>query len=74
MSAPEDKQQDVERGGKARRTYASLECCYGFVVRGASRDDAVVSICPGAERTYWRHVGTGRPTAKDALYEKVEET
>lgn len=71
MSTAEDKQQARETGGAARRTYASLEACMGFSEYQTPNGDHVVAICPGAEVTRWRFVGSGKPTTKDASYERM---
>lgn len=64
-----------EDGGKARRTYASLEACRGFQLNqgGQRGTGVVVSVHIMDTRSYWRHVGSGKWNAADAQYEKVDE-
>lgn len=67
MSAEKDTRAVVDTGNVARRTYASLECAWGF------RQESGDTVSIGAmERTYWCHVGIGKATAKEAWYERVE--
>jgi hypothetical protein len=77
MSGTKDTEKAREDGGKARRTYATLVFARGMQYEKPRMYDgtqrAVVSIAPMLDRTYWIHVGGGKATSSDALYEKVEE-
>lgn len=56
--------------GRARRSHAALLTARGYRVEMGK--DAMVSVCPMTERTYWRHVGGGKWNSPGAEYEKVE--
>lgn len=77
MSSLEEKLEHhaPARDDVARRTYASLQCCRGFVVELVTTEDnrRIVSICPMDTRSYWAHNGQGRWNAGGAVYEKIEE-
>lgn len=74
MSTTDSKfEQHRDTEGPARRTYASLEATRGFRNDPGCIEEGhhQVTIAPMGGRTYWRHVGSGRWNAKDALYEEV---
>jgi len=70
LDAKLEQRKDTE--GPARRTYASLEGTRGFLDGSLCEGGWVLRICPMDVVSYWRHVGAGKPTAKDALYEEVK--
>lgn len=76
MSRMEDKQQPPPTtGGPARRAFADLLTAWGGVrEEGLREQHQVVSICPMDVRTYWLHDGSGRWSAKAAMYRMIEPT
>lgn len=77
MSALEEKleQHAPARDNVARRSYASLQCCRGFVVENSTTEDGrrMVSVAPMSTRSYWAHDGSGKWNAGGAMYEKIRE-
>ena len=66
MSGDKDVSKPRE-GGRAQRTYASLECALGF----HRWSDGTVTI-GYMNTTRWRCIH-GKAGNKDSLYEKIEE-
>lgn len=72
MSITDSKmEQHRDTAGPARRTYASLSEARGFIAECWWRNYKAVSIAPMGKPSFWLHVGSGSPVAKDAMYEEV---